>query len=58
MPAGYFTEQAAARRVQLRPGARPSIPFTDTLKPRRVMYLLKRHGLPALYWQGMLKGRA
>jgi sulfide:quinone oxidoreductase len=36
----------------------PSIPFIDTLKPRRDMYLLKRHGLPALYWQGMLKGRA
>ena len=28
---------------------RPSIPFIDTLKPRRDMYLLKRHGLPALY---------
>ena len=25
---------------------------------RQDMYLLKRHGLPALYWQGMLKGRA
>jgi sulfide:quinone oxidoreductase len=36
----------------------PSIPFIDTLRPRRDMYLLKRHGLPALYWQGMLKGRA
>ena len=36
----------------------PSLPFIDTLKPRRDMYLLKRHGLPALYWQGMLKGHA
>ncbi len=36
----------------------PSLPFIDTLKPRRDMYLLKRYGLPALYWQGMLKGRA
>lgn len=36
----------------------PSIPFVNTLKPRRDMYLLKRYGLPALYWQGMLKGRA
>ncbi len=27
----------------------PSIPFIDTLKLRRDMYLLKRHGLPALY---------
>ena len=36
----------------------PSLPFINTLKPRRDMYLLKRYGLPALYWQGMLKGRA
>jgi sulfide:quinone oxidoreductase len=36
----------------------PSVPFIDTLKPRRDMYLLKRYGLPQLYWQGMLKGRA
>ena len=40
------------------PERTPSIPFIDILKPRRDMYLLKRHGLPALYWQGMLKGRA
>jgi sulfide:quinone oxidoreductase len=36
----------------------PSLPFIDTLKPRRDLYLFKRYGLPALYWQGMLKGRA
>ena len=36
----------------------PSLPLIDTLKPRRDMYLLKRYGLPALYWHGMLKGRA
>ncbi len=36
----------------------PNIPFIDTLEPRQDMYLLKRYGLPALYWQGMLKGRA
>jgi sulfide:quinone oxidoreductase len=36
----------------------PSIPFIDTLKPRRDMYLLKRYGLPALYWHRMLKGLA
>jgi len=36
----------------------PSLPIIDTLKPRRDMYLLKRYGLPALYWHGMLKGRA
>jgi sulfide:quinone oxidoreductase len=34
----------------------PSIPFIDTTKERRDMWLLKRYGLPALYWHGMLKG--
>jgi hypothetical protein len=29
-----------------------------TLQPRRDMYLLKRYALPALYWRGMLRGRA
>lgn len=36
----------------------PSIPVLDMLKERRSMYLLKRYGLPVLYWEGMLKGRA
>ncbi len=36
----------------------PSIPFIDTMKPRYDMYLLKRWGLPALYWNLMLRGRA
>lgn len=36
----------------------PEPPVHRQLKPRRNMYLLKRYGLPALYWQGMLKGRA
>lgn len=35
----------------------PSFPF-DTTKERLSMYLLKKHVLPQLYWQGMLKGRA
>lgn len=35
----------------------PSFPF-DTTKERWSMYQLKRYGLPALYWNGMLKGRA
>lgn len=34
-----------------------SFPF-DQGKERYSMYLLKRHVLPQLYWQGMLKGRA
>lgn len=36
----------------------PTIPFLDTTKERRDMWLLKRYGLPLLYWHGMLKGRA
>jgi sulfide:quinone oxidoreductase len=34
-----------------------TFPF-DQSKERYSMYLLKAYGLPALYWQGMLKGRA
>ena len=36
----------------------PTIPVLDTTKERRDMWLLKRYGLPALYWRGMLKGVA
>ncbi len=36
----------------------PSIPVIDTTKPRRDMWLLKKHGLPMLYWNLMLKGKA
>lgn len=36
----------------------PSIPLVDTTKERYDMWLFKRYGLPALYWHGMLKGRA
>lgn len=36
----------------------PSIPLIDTTKPRRDMWFLKKYGLPALYWNLMLKGRA
>jgi sulfide:quinone oxidoreductase len=36
---------------------RESFPF-DQSKERYSMYLLKRHGLPLLYWHGMLRGRA
>ena len=35
----------------------PSIPFIDTMKPRYDMWLLKRYGLPAMYWNLMLTGR-
>ncbi len=33
-----------------------SIPLVDTADERYDMWLLKRHGLPALYWYGMLRG--
>lgn len=36
----------------------PSIPLIDTAKERYSMYLLKRYGLPWMYWNLMLKGRA
>ncbi|MAS55950.1 MAG: FAD/NAD(P)-binding oxidoreductase [Nocardioides sp.] len=36
----------------------PSIPVIDTTKERRDMWYLKRYGLPAMYWNLMLKGRA
>ncbi|MEZ5193061.1 MAG: hypothetical protein R2734_11455 [Nocardioides sp.] len=37
---------------------RPSFKFIDTTKPRRDMWYLKRYGLPMLYWNLMMKGRA
>lgn len=36
----------------------PSIPFIDTTKEHYSMYLLKKYGLPFLYWNLMLKGWA
>lgn len=35
----------------------PSIPFIDTKKPRWDMWVLKRFGLPLMYWNLILKGR-
>ena len=37
---------------------RPSFPLINTMKPRYDMWLLKRYGLPALYWNLMVRGRA
>ncbi|MEU4382383.1 NAD(P)/FAD-dependent oxidoreductase [Micromonospora echinofusca] len=37
---------------------KPSFPLIDTMKPRYDMWLLKRYGLPAMYWYGMLRGLA
>ncbi len=36
----------------------PSIPLLDTTVERRILYPLKRYGLPALYWHAMLRGLA
>jgi sulfide:quinone oxidoreductase len=36
----------------------PSIPGIDLVRERYDMWLLKRYGLPALYWNLMLRGRA
>lgn len=36
----------------------PSFPGIDLTKERYDMWLLKRYGLPQLYWNGMLKGIA
>ncbi|MDC0746082.1 NAD(P)/FAD-dependent oxidoreductase [Polyangium mundeleinium] len=34
----------------------PSIPLINTMKERHDMYLLKRYGLPWMYWNLMLRG--
>ena len=34
----------------------PTFPLIDTTRERRDMWLLKRYGLPVLYWHGMLRG--
>jgi sulfide:quinone oxidoreductase len=36
----------------------PTFPLLDTTKEQRSFYWLKRYGLPALYWHGMLRGLA
>ncbi len=36
----------------------PSIPLLNLQKPRRDMWYLKKYGLPFMYWNLMLKGRA
>jgi sulfide:quinone oxidoreductase len=55
IPTGYGKLVLAEFDYDLKPA--PSFPF-DTTKERHSMYQLKRYGLPALYWRGMLKGRA
>ena len=52
---GYGKLVLAEFNYELTP--RESFPF-DQSKERLSMYLMKRHGLPALYWNGILRGRA
>lgn len=35
----------------------PSLPFIDTLQERHDMWLLKKYGLPRMYWSFMMRGR-
>lgn len=37
---------------------KPSLPLLDPVKPHRPYWYLKKYGLPALYWNLMLKGLA
>lgn len=52
---GYGRLVMAEFDYELRP--RETFPF-DQSKERFSMYLLKRYGLPLLYWHGMLRGRS
>lgn len=36
----------------------PTFPLLDATKEQRAFYWLKRYGLPAMYWHGMLRGIA
>jgi sulfide:quinone oxidoreductase len=36
----------------------PTFPVLDMTKERYDMYMVKKHGLPILYWNFMIKGRA
>lgn len=53
---GYGKVVLAEFDYELKPA--PSFPFIDTTKERWEMYQLKRYGLPAMYWHGMMRGRA
>jgi sulfide:quinone oxidoreductase len=51
---GYGSLILAEFDYQLTP--KESFPF-DQSKERYSMYALKAYGLPAMYWNGMLRGR-
>jgi sulfide:quinone oxidoreductase len=56
IPTGYGKLLLAEFDYDLRPA--PTFPFLDPTRERWAWYQLKRFGLPALYWHGMLAGRA
>jgi sulfide:quinone oxidoreductase len=56
IPTGYGKLLLCEFDYDLRPT--PTFPLLDTSKEQRAFYWLKRYGLPALYWHGMLRGRA
>ena len=53
---GYGSLIMAEFDYDLKP--QPTLPLIDSTKERWSMYQLKRHLLPRLYWQAMMRGRA
>jgi sulfide:quinone oxidoreductase len=56
IPTGYGKLLLCEFDYDLKPA--PTFPLLDSTKEQRVYYWLKRYGLPALYWHGMLRGLA
>ncbi len=56
IPTGYGKLLLCEFDYDLKPLA--TFPLLDNTKEQRVFYLLKRYGLPFLYWQLMLRGLA
>jgi sulfide:quinone oxidoreductase len=56
IPTGYGKLLLCEFDYDLRP--QPTFPLLDGTKEQRAYYWLKRYGLPALYWNGMLRGLA
>jgi len=56
IPTGYGKLLLCEFDYDLKPS--PTFPLLDGTKEQRPYYWLKRYGLPALYWNGMLRGIA
>jgi sulfide:quinone oxidoreductase len=54
IPTGYGKLLLCEFDYDLKP--QPTFPLLDGTKEQRAYYWLKRYGLPALYWNAMLKG--